>query len=287
MKIRNGFVSNSSSSSFILMAKSDIPTSDELRRQFVNTKRVFRYLETQDILKLKKEAKKYLGKYTGVAYRDTETMEITFQPFHIYIDYPGEVSYNRGDIQRLDSVPDKVKYVYALYVMYQCNYNYDEFDHNLEKLFGHLLNVKKKIAELGEKYNYAIHIELPNIKFRWEDKWDEEKNESYETGFVEPNAQVSTECSYAKKIVDMVDSEDTHLLEEFLFNPKSFAILGGDEYNETDVLKKEAAQEVDYEYDMFTDEPDCDEGDYWYTDKDGVDHYYTWTYHWQDMNNYK
>ena len=287
MKIRNGFVSNSSSSSFILMAKSDIPTSDELRRQFINPKKILARTTLGDYLGFKKSIEKYLGKNPRHGSRDPETGEITFQPQIFFIDYPTEVLYCRRDIQRLDSIPDKIKYVYALYVMYWCNYRYSDFNHDLEALFQKLLRVREKIRVLGEKYHYGIHVELPNIKFRWEDKWDDEKNESYETGFVEPEAQVSTECSYVRKIVDMVDSEDTHLLEEFLFNPKSFAILGGDEYDETDALKKKAAQEVDYEYDMFTDETECNEGDYWYTDEKGIDHYYTWTYHWQDMSNYK
>lgn len=245
MKIRNGFVSNSSSASFILIAKTEIPNSKNYGKTFTRK-----------------------SSRNKTVHNDWEYINVPY--------FSGEVSYCRGDVMRIDTIEEKIKYVMALYAYY---YQYDK------DYFEKVLNFKDRISSLGRKRWYSIYMDIPPLYARWEWDYDWSNKEDPRipgTKRIETGVKVYTECNYVKDLVDMCEDEDTTRLDSFLFNPQSFGILGGDEYGETYELRKKCVPELTYDYDMITDYTDHKAGDLNYIDSDGNPHYYDWNYDWKD-----
>lgn len=236
MKFRNGFVSNSSSASFILIAKTPVPNSKNYGQTYKRGKRVINDLEHIDI-----------------------------------DDFSGEVNYCRGDIMRINTISEKIKYVLALYARwYESDPNY----------FRRILTLKNKVYLLGLSHWYSISIPMVPLYAHWD--WTDENKIDCDTHKIETSVKVYTECSYSKKIVEMCEDEDTSRLDSFIFNPQSFGILGGDEYEETYRLRAKCVPELTYDYERIADDPDYKKGDLWYTKDDGEKVYYDHSYSWID-----
>lgn len=234
MKFRNGFVSNSSSASFILIAKTSVPNSKNFGLTYQRGKRI---------------------------YNDWEYINIP--------DFAGEINYCRSDIMRIDSISDKIRYIMALYARwYETDPDY----------FRKVLTFKSKIFNLGLGHWYYIHIPIVPLYAHWE--WFDDTEPDYETHKIETYVEVSTECSYSKKIVDMCEDEDTTRLDSFIFNPQSFGILGGDEYEETYRLRAKCAPELTYDYERIADDPSYKKGDLWYINTKGEEVHYDHDYSW-------
>ena len=237
MKIRSGFVSNSSSSSFLLISKErEIPNSKKYGETFEN--------------------------YSGERLPDYE---------RISIDATTPVSYCRSDIKLVTSLEDKLTYLTHIYAYWYQN------ETPVEQYFIKMSKFAEKILELGKKRWYLIVIHTPPLygsldKYADIDgKFDNERLETW--------VAVDTEATYVKEVADMVDDEDTTRLEEFLFNPNSFALLGGDEYEETYRLEREAKKKVvaaGFEYERIADYPDREKG--YYPD------YPEYEYHWGEYD---
>lgn len=219
MKIRNGFVSNSSSSSFILISKEkNIPNAPRFGETFKDDKgRTKKYWE------------------------------------YITADASVEGCYNRNDIKRLNTIEEKIIYLVHLYAYY-----YQE-SKPIEDYFFKLSDMKSKLQDLGRKRGYALYIKYPAL-CGGEDKYIphpvEEKS-------LYTWVNVSTECTYVKQVVVLMEKRDTTELESFIFNPHSFALLGGDEYEETYELMSEAKKGVvaaGYPYEIIADYPDIEKG---------------------------
>ena len=239
MKLRNGFVSNSSSSSFILIAKTPVPNSENYGKTFT------------------RESSRNKTVHNDWEYIDVEDMS-------------GEISYCRGDIMRINSIPDKIKYIMALYARwYESDPDY----------FRKVLTLKSKIFHLGLCHWYYLNIPIVPLYAHWE--WLDGEKINYKTHKIETCVKVYTECSYSQQIVDMCEDEDSSRLDSFIFNPQSFGILGGDEYEETDRLRAQCVPELTYEYERIADDPDYKKGDLWYTTSDGEKVYYDHDYSWE------
>lgn len=248
MKVRNGFVSNSSSSSFVLIANT--PAQDS-------------------------------PKY-GVTFTRKSRNNSTTHPDYemIYIEpYEGITSYCRGDVMWVSSIEGKVRYIMALYAKYYEN------DPNY---FQKVLEAKEKIYRLGITHWYSIVIPISPLYARYEWDWDKENKEFLDTKHIETYVRVFTECIYSKDIVGMIDDEDTSLLDRFIFSNDSFCILGGDEYDETyelqrkavDYLNKRREEVPDFSYKLIADWQEHDIGDKWY-DSEGKEHIYEYESHWE------
>lgn len=257
MKVRNGFISNSSSSSFLIIAQSPIPDSIELRLTYLS--KSYHYLANG----------KKIYDYESELYKYIEDPEILvdnpIKPEHnyqrLFIRFPAEISYCRGDIMKLTSVESKIKYCMALYSYW---YGSDK------DYFPKVLEMNSKLRKLCSKYKYILDIEMIPLHAHYEYEWDKNFKKYVKTGKLETDVNVSTECSYTGKLVQLMEAEDSMKFEQFIFNPYSFAVLGGDEYDETYKLAYEAKQQVNYPYDYIGDDNAASWGkdipDYWDAD---------------------
>lgn len=248
MKIRNGFVSNSSSSSFVLIANTPAQDSPKYGATFTRTSR-----------------------NNSTVHNDYEILRVE--------DYEGEISYCRSNIMWVSSIKGKIRYIMALY---------SRFYENDPDYFKKVLDARDKIHKLGLKHWYSIEIPIVPLFARYESDWDKENHKFLDTKHIETYVNVYTECDYSKQIVDMIEDDDTSLLDRFIFSNDSFCILGGDEYDETYKLQRKAVgylnkrrEEVpDFSYTMFADWEDHDIGDKWYDDE-GKEHTYEYESHWE------
>ena len=249
MKIRNGFVSNSSSSSFVLIGNTPSQDSKQYGKTFTRTS------------------------------RKNSTVHNDYEILHIE-DYEGETSYCRSNIMWVSSITGKIRYIMALYARYYEN------DPNY---FQKVLDARSKIFELGIEHWYSIDIPIPPLFARYVCDWDFENHKMIpETKHIETYVNIYTECSYSKDIVKMIEDEDTSLLDRFIFSSNSFCVLGGDEYDETYKLQRKAVEALnvlrnnnpDFSYKLIADWEDHDIGDKWYDDE-GKEHTYEYESHWE------
>lgn len=240
MKIRNGFISNSSSASFLIIAQSHIPDSIELRLSYLS--KSYHYLANgKKIHDYEQDLYKYIEE-PEILVDNPSKPEYNYQ--RLSITFPAEISYCRGDVMELTTVNSKIKYCMALY-----SYWYS----NSKEYFLKVLDMNSKLKNLCLKYKYILDIRIIPLHAHYKVEWDNNFKKLVKTDELETDVNVSTECCYVGDLVRVMEDEDTIKLEEFLFNPYSFAILGGDEYEETYRLAYEARQKVDYPYDFIGD----------------------------------
>ena len=123
MKVRNGFVSNSSSSSFVLIANTPAQDSTQYGKTFTRSS------------------------------RNNSTVHNDYEILHIE-DYEGETSYCRSNIMWVSSITGKIRYIIAIYARYyENNPNY----------FQKVLDARNKIFKLGIKHWYSIDIPIPPL----------------------------------------------------------------------------------------------------------------------------
>ena len=252
MKIRNGFVSNSSSSSFVLIGNTPSQDSKQYGKTFTRT---------------------------STSASKNSTVHNDYEILHIE-DYEGETSYCRSNIMWVSSITGKIRYIMAIYARYYEN------DPNY---FQKVLDARNKIFKLGIKHWYSIVIPIPPLFARYERDWDEENRKILDTKHIETYVNIYTECCYAKDIVKMIEDEDTSLLDRFIFSSNSFCVLGGDEYDETYKLQRKAVEVLnvlrnenpDFSYKMFADYEDHNADDVYRVDKDGTELKWGYDYHWE------
>ena len=252
MKIRNGFVSNSSSSSFVLIANTPSQDSKQYGKTFTRT---------------------------STSASKNSTVHNDYEILHIE-DYEGETSYCRSNIMWVSSITGKIRYIMALYAKYY------ESDPNY---FQKVLDAESKIFKLGIKHWYSMGISIPPLFARYERDWDDKNNKLLNTKHIETYVKIYTECSYSSDIVKMIEDEDTSLLDRFIFSSNSFCVLGGDEYDETYALQRKAveylnkrrAESPNFSYTMFADYEDHNKGDKW-IDFNGNEHVWEYDSHWEE-----
>lgn len=251
MKIRNGFVSNSSSASFVLIGNTEPTNSAQYGRTFTRIS-------------------------TGAS--GNSTAHPDYEILHVP-HYEDETNFCRSDIMWVSSIEGKIWYIMALYARwYEGDPDY----------FKKVLDAESKIFKLGISHWYSIGIQIPPLFARYERDWDSENHKFLDTKHIETYVNVYTECDYSKQIVDMIEDEDTSLLDRFIFSNHSFCVLGGDEYDETYSLQREAVDYLnkirkdnpDFSYVMFADYEDHDKDDAW-VDSQGVEHKWGYDSHWE------
>lgn len=249
MKIRNGFISNSSSSSFVLIANTKPQDSQYYGRTWTH-------------------------KTTGKVNDDYEILHVNA--------FGEEENYCRGDIIWVRSIVGKIKYLMAMYAYY--------YQHS-KNYFEKVLTLRSKIFNLGIKHWYAIGIPIPPLLARFDYDYDfETRTKKKDTKKIETYINIFTECTYIKDLVKMIEDEDTTRLDSFIFNKDSFAVLGGDEYSETAELSRRAVNYLNeirkdnpgFSYIRFADYEDHEAGEVFYVDKDGTEHKWDYTSHWEE-----
>lgn len=269
MKIRSGFVSNSSSSSFILIADTEIPPVEEILNDYRTTQTAENcfgdkyYLYSEKVHEFFKEDPPV--KFVDFPWKKKRV--------YITVDTTGEFYFNRSDIRVVKTIEEKIQYIFALYCLDLTR----EEKITPSRYFKAAIKARNKIAKLCKKHSYYLSMEIiPLSASKWERKTNYFVN-------------VYTECNYTDSIVKMIDAEDTSELEKFIFNPKSFCILGGDEYEETFRLEFEEKQKIKanpYPYHRYADYPDHHKGDISYYEGDGTPVYYDYDYEWGEYEPY-
>lgn len=229
MKIRNGFVSNSSSASFILIANTPTQNSKSDGRTWTLA--------------------------NGKVHKDYEKIQVQ--------DFSDDVCWTRSYIKYFDGIGSKSRYIMGIYA-YACQEDKDYFEK--------VLTLRDKIIDLGLKHDYNILLTIPPLYASFNKKYKDGK--WIKTGGVSTYVKINTEITYISDIVDMCEDSDTYRLEQFIFCPDSFGLLGGDEYRETYDKRKDLVGKLneirksnpDFSYIRYADDPDRD---WTYTDKDG------------------
>lgn len=248
MKYRNGFISNSSSCSFVLIANTKPQDSSQY-------------------------GKTWTHKITGKKHNDYEILHIK--------DFEGETHYCRGDIIWVKSIEEKIRYVMALYAYY--------YQHS-KNYFKKLLSARDKIYKLGIKHWYSMTVPVPPLRAYYTHDYDYKTGKKKGPRKIETYIDVYTECCYVKDIVRMIEDKDTTKLDSFIFNKESFAVLGGDEYVETELLQQRAVNYLNeirksnpnFSYIRFADYEDEEVGDLLYTESDGTPVYRDTPLHWEE-----
>lgn len=217
MKIRRGFVSNSSSSSFIVVSKGNLPKPEVRTNE-----------ETG-----------------GVHYT------------YLDMDFYGEINYCRRDIQAITEVKDKIRFIKCIYALEKMYSKEEEYTtETLPEYLECLHKAGERLLDVCRRYGYVLNNDWPPIHFvRSDEKYDWETHEYVSRPVTyRPALDVYTEIGMGQEIVRMVEDESTDELERFLFDPKSFAVVGGDEYpREMAAVEWPLRQGVDYDYDFYTD----------------------------------
>lgn len=251
MKIRNGFVSNSSSASFVLIGSTLPKDSPNYGRTFTRTS-------------------------TGAS--GNSTVHNDYDVINVY-GYEGETNLCRSDIMWISTKAGKIWYIIAIYAKWY---------ENDPDYFRKVLDARDKISELARKHWYSLKMTIPSLCGYYEKDWDEEKKKLVKTDKIQTCVNIYTECTYSSKIVEMIEDDDTSLLDRFIFSDHSFCVLGGDEYDETYALQREAVDYLnkirkdnpDFSYVMFADYEDHDKDDVW-VDSQGVEHKWGYDSHWE------
>ena len=127
-------------------------------------------------------------------------------------------------------------------------YEQDAFNALMAKL-EKMAFLKERIRKLGKKHKYDISIITPPLYGSRKSHWDSELKKS----IIDPGWCYDVNCSTESYLDWNFVASDDDRLERFLFSPKSFVIVGGDEYDETYKLEWEAKRSIDYEYERVGD----------------------------------
>jgi hypothetical protein len=263
MKIRSGFVSNSSSSSFILIADTkDAPNAQALlKRCKLNIMRDKEHYEYSE------KIHEYFNDVPELISKSNPSPRVVLK-----VNMSSNISYCRDDIMVLKTLEDKIKYVYALYCLWL---TFPE-DLHADDYFKKAITIGEKLERLCDKYGYCLYINVaPLCAYN-------EYNTPYSHKELHYYVNITTECTYVDDIAKMLENEDTSELESFIFNPKSFCVLGGDEYDETFELEKREKEKIKkcpYSYHRYADYPDHNKGDS-YINYEGKEVTYEDDYHW-------
>lgn len=238
MKIRNGFVSNSSSMSSIVFPKDDNILINEDDPAFEG---------------------------------------------YLHVDVQEE-DYGRSRNEILISIEDKLRFFIAMYAYDNHPDSYEaktqeELDKKLENYFEKMSTLREKLHKMFRKYDIDVYLCTPEVTVREDTDFDPETGSFIKTGLRTYGIHISTENFIFSSVADMTDEQ----LEKFLFDKRSFAIVGGDEYRECYDNEWRMKQTIDYEYERFADHEDHEEGDYSYTDSEGVKHYWEHSSHWGEI----
>ena len=198
MKVRRGFVSNSSSMSSIILAKN---------------------VELEDA--------------------DPNSWDS-----YLYLELPQESNYNRGRIELLNTVKQKIEWLITMASM-----SIVAGAENPDDYYEKMAFLKERIRKLGKKHKYDISIITPPLYGSRKSHWDSELKKS----IIDPGWCYDVNCSTESYLDWNFVASDDDRLERFLFSPKSFVIVGGDEYDETYKLEWEAKRSIDYEYERVGD----------------------------------
>lgn len=251
MKIRKGFVSNSSSSSFILISESDVPSSREVMRSSLED-----FLERDDVFGDYYPFKEKIGEFLNINYlpRIREERDLK-RNIYVPVSIPQEVRYCRSDIAKVTSLKDKIVYLYSLYCYYLVLSRSSQ-SLTITQILKKIDSARRKIIKLGRKYGYDIYLESFPVNIYLSRDYDSKKREFSKHKHLELSVNVSTECCYSGEVFRMFEDKDTLELERALFNPQSFCVLGGDEYSETFDLGFFSKKDIDkdpYPYHLIAD----------------------------------